>query len=134
MQRLATSQFVRYIFVGGLNTAFSYSVYAALLYAGFTFVLANFVALVLGILFSFRTQGSFVFGNHNGKLIYRFIGCWCVLWLLNILIIYLLVRAGLNSYWAGMVAMVPVTAISYFALKIFVFGPTQRMIRKDLNQ
>lgn len=121
MYNLLSHQIIRFILVGGLNTAFSYSVYAGLMYIGLNYIIANFCALVLGILFSFRTQGALVFNNLDGRLIFRFAGSWALLFVLNIGLIYILMRAGLNAYAAGAVALVPITVTSYFVQKVMVF-------------
>lgn len=126
MRKVLNLQFARFILVGCLNTGFSYTIYAALLYIGLEYVAANFGALVLGILFSFRTQGRLVFRNSNGRLIYRFAGCWVLIFLLNILFIFLFMQTGLNAYWAGALALVPCTIASYFVQKVLVFGPSQQ--------
>ena len=92
MRNVLSLQFVRYLLVGGLNTGFSYAVYAVLLFLGLNYVLANFGALLLGILFSFRTQGRLVFGNRDGRLIFRFAAVWGLIFLVNILLISVLIR------------------------------------------
>lgn len=115
------AQAVRFLVVGALNTAFSYCVYAALLMVGFGFVTANFGALVLGIFFSFRTQGALVFGNREWRRLARFVPVWGCIFVFNIGIIALLTRAGLNEYLAGAVALLPVTALSFMLQKFFVF-------------
>ena len=121
MYNLLSHQIIRFILVGGLNTAFSYSVYAGLIYIGLNYIIANFCSLVLGILFSFRTQGALVFNNRDGRLIFRFAGLWALLFVLNIGLIYILMRVGLNAYAAGAVALVPITVTSYFVQKVMVF-------------
>ena len=60
MDKLLKLQFVRYVLVGIGNTAFGYGAYAAFLFVGFEYRLASLFALVLGILFSFTTQGKVV--------------------------------------------------------------------------
>ncbi len=122
MRNVLSFQFIRFLLVGGLNTSFSYAVYAALLFMGLNYVMANLGALLLGILFSFRTQGRLVFGNQDGRLIYRFAAVWGLIFLFNILLISVLMDAGLNAYWAGAIAMAPITVISYFVQKFLVFG------------
>ena len=125
MRRLLNFQFVRFLLVGGLNTAFSYATYAALLYLGVPYVAANLGALLLGILFGFRTQGRLVFRNSDRRLIFRFVACWGLIWVLNIALIALLIRAGLNAYWAGALAMLPIAVVSYFVQRVVVFGASQ---------
>jgi putative flippase GtrA len=125
LRKILNFQFVRFLLVGTLNTGFSYAVYAALLYLGLGYVQANLAAALLGILFSFRTQGRLVFGNNDGRLIFRFAALWGGIFLLNILLISLLIRAGLNAYWAGALAMAPITLLSYLVQKFLVFGASQ---------
>lgn len=125
MRSVLNFQFVRFLLVGCLNTGFSYAIYAALLYLGLGYVAANFGAVLLGILFSFRTQGRLVFRNNNSSLIYRFAASWGLIFLLNISSIYLFMQTGLNAYWAGAFALVPTTVISYFVQKFFVFGASE---------
>jgi len=110
------------VIVGCLNTGFSYGVYALLLWVGLAFVWANAGALLLGILFSFRTQGRLVFGNRDNRRIIRFALCWGLIWLLNISLIAGFIRLGMNAYAAGALALVPATGLSYLVQKFFVFA------------
>ena len=114
-------RFVRFLVVGGMNTGFSYGLYVVLVWAGMHFVVANLLATAAGILFSFRTQGRFVFGNTDGSLFSRFVPAWILLWLLNVGLITALVRWGQDPYSAGALALVPTVAVSYFVQKHFVF-------------
>ncbi len=123
---LPGNQFIRFLIVGGVNTAFSYAVYACLLYTGLPYVIANFGALVAGTVFSFRTQGRFVFGNQDARLIVRFAACWIAIFAVNIVLIRLLLFLGLNAYWAGAWAMIPVTLLSFFIQKFVVFSASRR--------
>jgi len=123
-RKLLSLQLVRFLLVGILNTGFSYSIYAGLMYFGLNYVMANFLALILGIFFSFRTQGSLVFRNHNNRLIFRFAAAWLLIFLINIGLISLIIRCGFNAYFAGAAALVPITIISYLIQKFFVFGAT----------
>lgn len=121
--RLYALQQVRFVAVGLLNTGFSYAVYAMFLFAGFGFKSANLAALVLGILFSFRTQGALVFRNNDGRLFLRFVAGWTVIYLLTISAIGLFVELGANAYLAGFMALPVSTVLSYLVQKHFVFRP-----------
>lgn len=115
-------QLARYVLVGIANTAFSYLTYVVLLFAGFDFRIANLIALLLGIVVSFATQGKFVFRNATRVTFAKFVVAWLLIYLLNISIIALLMHVSLDAYVAGAVATVPVTLISFFVLKFAVFG------------
>ena len=118
----ARVQFFRFVLVGLLNTAFSYGTYAGLLYAGLEFRIASLIALILGIFFSFTTQGTVVFRNATRFTFFKFVIAWALIYGFNILVITLLMRASLGAYLAGAVATLPVTLASYFILKLLVFG------------
>lgn len=121
MQRLLRFQFFRYVAAGTLNTGFSYGVYAALLFIGLDYRIANLLALLLGILFSFATQGKLVFNNATRETFVKFVIAWLLIYVVNISIIAMLMRVGMSAYLAGAVALVPVTLLSYFVLKFAVF-------------
>jgi len=121
MRKILNLQFIRFLAVGVLNTAFSYGLYAGMIWLGLPYVAANFLATALGILFSFRTQGQLVFGNRDPRLIVRFSIGWLLIWIFNILLIGLLIRHGLDAYWAGGIALIPTTLASYVVQKLFVF-------------
>jgi len=114
-------RFVRFVLVGGLNTGFSYGLYVVLVWVGLHFVVANLLATVAGVFFSFRTQGRFVFRNTDKSLFLRFVPAWFLLWLMNVGLIAGLVRWGLDPYSAGALALVPTVAVSYLVQKHFVF-------------
>ena len=112
---------VRYAWVGLLNTGFSYLIYAGLLFVGMGYALANFLALVLGILFSFKTQGKLVFHNPDNRLLGRFILSWAVVYLCTITMIGRLIAIGLDAYTAGAASLPFSVGLSYFIQRHFVF-------------
>lgn len=121
LTRLYSVQGLRFVVVGVLNTAFSYAIYALFLYAGFGYKQANLAALLLGIVFSFRTQGVLVFRNTDKRLFLRFVIAWACIYLLTIATIGLFMRWGVNAYWAGLFALPVSIALSYLTQKYFVF-------------
>ena len=114
-------RFLRFLLVGIVNTAFSYGVYAALLWVGLNYALANLIALLLGIAFSFKTQGRIVFRNPDNGLIGIFAASWLVIYLLNIALIHVFMSLGLDAYAAGLVALPMMVALSYVAQRYVVF-------------
>lgn len=121
MQKQTILEFIRFGFVGVMNTAFSYMIYAMLLFAGLNYALANLGAVVLGILFSFRTQGKLVFRQTDVSLLPRFIVAWASIYAINVFLISRFINLGFDPYTAGAL-MLPASAIlSYFIQKYFVF-------------
>lgn len=125
VRNLIKLQFIRYVVVGVGNTAFGYGAYAAFLFFGIEYRVASLLALVLGIAFSFTTQSTMVFRNATLITLVKFVVAWVILYLLNISLIALLMRASMSAYSAGAVATVPVTLVSYFVLKFAVFGSSK---------
>lgn len=121
-QALWRRRWLRFLLVGGVNTAASYAVYAALLLAGLPYALANLGGLVFGILFGFRTHAALVFRQMPGRRFPRFFAGWAVLYGVNILLIGGMLRLGLDAYWAGALAIPPMALLSYLVQKQFVFG------------
>jgi putative flippase GtrA len=115
-------QFLRFLLIGIGNTVFSYGAYAALIFVGFEYRVASLLALLLGIAFSFTTQGTVVFRNATRVTLVKFVAAWALLYLFNIALIALFMSASMNAYLAGAVATAPVTLVSYFVLKFAVFG------------
>ena len=121
MKRLLRAEKIRFLLVGSVNTAASYGLYALLVWLGVGFVAAHFTATLLGIAFSFRTLGRFVFGNTDQSRILRYVVVWLLLWLFNVGLIWLLTQVGANAYAAGAIALVPTVLLSYVVQKLVVF-------------
>lgn len=121
VNHLISKRFIRFVLVGGVNTAFSYAIYSLFLLIGFNYTIANLLALVVGILFSFKTQSAFVFYNSANRLLGRFFICWSFIYLINIFFIREMLALGLNAYIAGALAIPPITVLSYVIQKFFVF-------------
>lgn len=118
---LRRSQILRFLIVGVFNTAFSYGVYASLIFLGVGYAVANLAALLLGILFSFKTQGSWVFQTPDNRRIWRFILGWGVIYLVSITLIAQFIGIGFNAYVAGILALPFSTVLSYLLQRFFVF-------------
>lgn len=119
-------RWLRFLVMGGINTGFSYGVYALLVYCGLNYAVSNLCSLILGILFSFRTQAAFVFQQGAQGLFMRYVMVWSILYLSNIAMIGSLIRIGANAYSAGALAIVPTAVLSYFLQKSFVFSRAAR--------
>lgn len=121
-------QFARFVVVGIVNTGFSYGAYAALIYAGLGYAAANLIALLLGILFSFNTQGRLVFKGSGKRRLPRFVIVWAAIYVLNIFLIGRFIALGFNPYVSGALALPVNTFLSFIAQKYFVFrdSPAQR--------
>jgi putative flippase GtrA len=120
-QRLIPNKFIRFLFVGGLNTAFGMAVYCLCIFVGIPYFVATLVSNVLGVCFNFVTTGNIVFENGDPRLILRFVLCYVAVYLINTAVVRLLILWGVNDYWAGIVATPVAGVCSFFLLKSFVY-------------
>lgn len=114
-------QFLRFLFVGGVNTLFGYAVFALFIFLGLHYSVAIFLATVIGVLFNFFTYGRFVFFDRRFRLIVRFVLVYVVYYLVYVTGLAALTRWGLNEYAAGALLALPVALVAFTLNKKFVF-------------
>jgi len=119
--------FIRFLLVGVLNTAFSYLLYASLILIGLKYLLAFSISYVAGVLFNFQTIGRLVFKNKNNKLLFRFVGVYVVIYLLNAEGLRIADALNINIEYktkmliASAILVVPMAMVSFVLNKLFVF-------------
>ncbi|QHI97916.1 GtrA family protein [Xylophilus rhododendri] len=118
-------EFVRFLFVGVLNSAFGYGCFAALLFLGLHYALAQLLATVCGVLFNFMTTGRLVFGSASPRLLGRFVLVYGVVYGCNVAGLAMLLHFGIGAYAAGALMLVPMAVLSYLLSKFFVFTHAQ---------
>jgi len=121
IQKLIKSQFVRFLFVGGMNTIFGYSVFAFFIWIGLHYTLATLLSTVLGVLFNYKSYGILVFRNRSNRLLWRYILVYVMLYILNNLWIHVFTLVKITPYISGLLWVLPNAAISFFLIKIIVF-------------
>lgn len=119
--RLPEGRFVRFLLVGGLNTAFGYGVYALSLYLGAHYAVAATLSTVLGVLFNFFTTGTLVFGQRDPARLHRFVAVYGVTWAVGVLALKVASALGIDLYVAGLVLLLPSAGLSFLLLRTFVF-------------
>lgn len=115
-------KFVKYLFVGFMNTVFSYIVYAIIvtLTERPTFSLA--LSYIIGILFNFQTTGRIVFKNKDNTLIVKFFLSYLTTFFINRYFLNTLVDTlGVDKYLSQALLVFPIALISFTLLKNFVF-------------
>lgn len=112
---------IRFILVGAVNTAFSYGIYSFFLFSGANYAVANLFSLIVGIFFSFHTQGLLVFNNMEKNLFHRYVISWAVIYIANIFFIKKLTGFGFDSYVSGALTIIPIAIFSYLLHHFFVF-------------
>ncbi|WP_353506531.1 GtrA family protein [Polynucleobacter sp. TUM22923] len=119
---LISNQFTRFIFVGIINSIVGYGCFALFLYIGLHYTLSLFFATVAGVLFNFKSIGTLVFKSHNNQLIFRFIGSYSIIYLINAVGIDAFTRVGLTPYVGGVILILPMAALAFILNKRFVFN------------
>lgn len=115
-------KFFKFIFVGLLNTAFAYFIYALLITIGFIPNIALFFQYILGVLWNFKTTGTMVFNNNNNKLLFKFIISYIITFTLNSIALYLCTEVlALNEYLSQAILVPPFAIMSFLIFKFWVF-------------
>jgi putative flippase GtrA len=116
------AQFLRFLFVGALNTAFGYGVFAALVLSGMAPAPALVATYVVGILFNFFTTRRLVFGHAGSPSTFlRFVAAYGVIYLFNAALFELVGMAGIGPL-LGQALCLPVVAVfSFLLFKLHVF-------------
>jgi putative flippase GtrA len=114
-------EWIRFILVGAINTAFSYGVYASAIYVGAGYALASAVSMIAGVLFSYQTTGGLVFRRAAGGSLSRFVACYVFVYIFSVILLAQMDAAGINPYLSGILVAVPAALVSYLLLKLLVF-------------
>ena len=115
----------RFLSVGGLNTAFGYASYAALVLTGLPLWVCVAGATTLAFLFNFVSYGSLVFGSTATRLLPRFLLFYSGLGLMNFALLRALGSAGLGPIVAQGLLVPVLAAAGYLGMKRFVFRWTR---------
>lgn len=114
--------YFKFIIFGIINTIFFYLLYSVFVFIFKDYVIAVIFANLIGILFSFKTFGKFVFNNEDKKLLYKFLIVYCWNIFLNILLIRLFNEfIDNNLYLSGIFSTAVVAVNSFFLNKYYVF-------------
>jgi len=125
LHALSENRFVRFLFVGGLNTLFGYGVFAGLILLHVWYPVAAAIATVLGILFNFKTTGALVFRSHDSSLIFRFLLVYGISYAVGVLVLRVTNELGLPILLVSGAMLLPMAVFSYTLQRILVFrsGP-----------
>ena len=115
-------KFVRYIFVGVINSAFAYSIFVLFMYLGIHYRFSVLLTLIAGVLFNFKTIGSIVFKSSDNKLIFRFVLSYVVIYVISVAGLDILKRCGISMYIGGILLMPLSAVVSFTMFNLFVFN------------
>jgi putative flippase GtrA len=112
---------LRFLAVGGLNTAFGYAAYAFFVLLHAPLWLAVAAATILALLFNFASYGRLVFGSTSHRLLPRFLLFYVSLGALNLGLLRLLGAAKVDALLAQALLLPVLAASGYLGLRGFVF-------------
>ncbi len=113
-------KFFKFLFVGFLNTLFSYFLYAFFVFMGLKAAFALLLQYIIGIFWNFKTTGTLVFKNNNNKLIFKFFLCYIFTFFINGILLNFLTKS-FNSYLSQAVLVLPMAMLSFGILNFWVF-------------
>lgn len=114
-------RFMKFLFVGLLNTIFGYSIFALFIFLNVHYSIASLLSTVLGVIFNFKTISKLVFKNNNNALIFKFIGVYTVIYIVNISFLRIFKTLSVNMYIAGGILVLPLAILSFILNKKYVF-------------
>jgi len=118
------NQFIKYVFVGLINTAIYYGIYYLMLKLGFSYALSLTVGTIAGVVNSYFWNKYFTFRTKKITVseTLKFLLVYGVQYLSNLFIIYLCVEyLGISKELAGLAAIGIGTFIGYFGHKFWSF-------------
>jgi putative flippase GtrA len=118
--------FLRFLAVGGLNTAFGYVCYAALVLLGAPLWLAVGGATLLGFAFNFFSYGGLVFGRTALALLPRFMVFYLGIYAINIVLLKILTKLDVGPLWAQALLLPLLATGGFVVMRRFVFGRQNR--------
>ena len=121
--RLLQIRFLRFLLAGGVNTAFGYGLFYALLLLSGSAMFALTLGTILAVLFNFLTTGAFVFRTMERHRLWRFFAVYGVVYIYNAIGLTTLQAFGMAPALAGLVLLPGAVVLAYLLNRSLVFGP-----------
>ena len=108
---------MRFLLSGAVNTAFGYTIFAGLVFAGLSPQPALILTTCIGVLFNYVTSSRFVFqGSSNRRAFARFIGAYLITYCLNAVLLEMFMRLLKLSPYIAQILLMPLSALLTFVL------------------
>jgi putative flippase GtrA len=116
------NRLIRFYIAGGINTLLSYCIFAALIYFGFVYWLAVVICYAIGLVINYKTIKMIAFNDSSKQSLRHFFFIFCITCLVNIASLKILIGLGVNTYLAPWIVVIPISLLSYFLNKKYVFN------------
>ncbi len=91
--------FIRFLFVGGINTIVGYTLFILCRWVGMQRAVAVLVSTVLGVLFNYHSTGKIVFGNKGYSVIVQFFIIYGIMYVVNLLELHYLAESSVYDFF-----------------------------------
>jgi len=112
---------LRFLAVGGLNTAFGYACYAGFLLIGLPVGWSVAGSTIVGMVFNFFSYGALVFGGASGSRLQRFLAFYVGLGVMNYLLLRLAMTFGPGPLLAQAFLLPALALMGYLGMRNWVF-------------
>ncbi|MDR1725489.1 MAG: GtrA family protein [Bacteroidales bacterium] len=89
------NKFMRFLFVGVLNTAVGYGLFVFFIWIGLHYGWALLCSQILGVAFNYKSTGVLVFESKTNTLVVKFVLVYVFMYSVNLLELYLLDKSNL---------------------------------------
>lgn len=130
------SHFLKFVFVGGLNTVVGYGVFALLVLIGVHYVISSVFGHIAGVTNSYFWNKYFTFraSGKNYREIFRFIGVYTVHYAIGLSgLVFFVEVVKLHPLAAQAIVLVITTLFSFFGHKYFTFRHAHENENKTIS-
>ncbi len=114
-------QFSKFLFVGLLNTSFSYTIYYLLCQTSLFPSVALALSTVVGIIFNYFSTGRLVFDNRGFRYFLKFILVYIGVYFFNLLALRSLIVSGVSPELSQALLLPAVALLTFSLMRKFVF-------------
>ncbi len=118
-------RFLRFLAVGGLNTAFGYAVYAVLVLFGLSPQAALALAFCVGVIWNFFTHARLVFGARGFRRLPAYVAVYVAIYAVNSVLLARVMALGLHPLVAQAGLALVMALLSYALIKAVLTGGPQ---------
>lgn len=114
---------LKFLGVGFVNLVFGYGVYASLIYIQLPYVIALFVATLIGVAFNFFSYGRLVFASKGGAhTAFKFVTAYALIYLWNAALLAALSYYLSTNPYLGQAICLPINVmLSWLLMKNWVY-------------
>lgn len=116
INRSHAERIIRFVGAGVVNTLFGYSVFAALVLIGTHPQVALIIQFIVGVIWNYQVHARYVFSVQGYNRLPVYAVSYVVIYAFNAVLLWALLRLGLDPYIAQAMALVPTVVLSYILI------------------